>query len=204
MKVNLFCLLITIFTMVNVNGQDQEYTRKIEEHRAERNREMRDTASTPLKADELKKFTALNFYAPDPAYCVKAKFTKTRKKEEIKMNTSSKKIKNYYVYAVVDFTLAGKAYRLNVYQSLDLMKKKEYKDYLFIPFTDQTNGNETYGGGRYIDLRIPKSNTITLDFNLCYNPYCAYTTGYNCPIPPQENYLDTEIKAGEKKLWDDH
>jgi len=75
-----------------------------------------------------------------------------------------------------------------------------YKNHIFIPFTDLTNGEETYGGGRYIDATIPKGKSITLDFNYSYNPYCHYTEGYNCPIPPKENFLDIKIKAGEK-IW---
>jgi uncharacterized protein len=81
-----------------------------------------------------------------------------------------------------------------------LMNRPEYADYLFVPFTDATTGNETYGSGRYIDLRLGdiKNNTVLLDFNKCYNPYCAYTSGYNCPIPPKENRLAVAVKAGEK------
>ena len=76
-------------------------------------------------------------------------------------------------------------------------------DHLFLPFTDNTNGVETYGGGRYIDLKIPAGNTINIDFNKAYNPYCAYSDKYSCPIPPPENHLDIEIKAGIK-LTDHH
>ena len=77
----------------------------------------------------------------------------------------------------------------------------EYKDYLFIPFTDATNGNETYEGGRYIDILITdiSNNTVVIDFNKAYNPYCCYATGYHCPIPPKENALSVTINAGEKK-----
>jgi hypothetical protein len=85
-----------------------------------------------------------------------------------------------------------------VYQNLGLLKNPEYEDYLFLPFNDYTNGNETYGGGRYLDVRIPKGNTMVLDFNKAYNPYCAYTYGYSCPVPPRGNSLETEINAGIK------
>ena len=79
------------------------------------------------------------------------------------------------------------------------MSSEKYKDYLFIPFTDKTSGIETYGGGRYIDLVLSDivNKTCTIDFNKAYNPYCAYTAGYNCPIPPKENDLPVAIKAGE-------
>ena len=74
-----------------------------------------------------------------------------------------------------------------------------YKDYLFLPFTDPTNGVTTYGGGRYLDLMIPATKVVQLDFNKAYNPYCAYSGNYSCPIPPEENHLEIEIKAGVKK-----
>ena len=89
---------------------------------------------------------------------------------------------------------------MNLYQSLDLKKIEEYKDALFLPFTDLTSGVDSYGGGKYIDLKIPQGTTITIDFNRAYNPYCAYNHKYSCPIPPQENDLAIEIRAGVKKF----
>ena len=73
---------------------------------------------------------------------------------------------------------------------------------MFLPFSDLTSGNETYGGGRYIDLEIPKGKTITIDFNQAYNPYCAYNPKYSCPIVPAENELLTNVNAGVKKFHD--
>ena len=78
------------------------------------------------------------------------------------------------------------------------MKEEGYEDYLFLPFLDDTNGEESYGGGRYIDCRIPEGDTIEIDFNKAYNPYCAYNENYSCPIVPRENYLAIEVKAGVK------
>ena len=79
-----------------------------------------------------------------------------------------------------------------------LMKTQEYKDYLFFPFTDLTNGEESYSGGRYIDLHIPEGEEIVIDFNKAYNPYCAYASGFSCPIVPKENHLSLRITAGIK------
>lgn len=94
------------------------------------------------------------------------------------------------------FTLNGKALELNVYQS---RKNYQTDKRLFLLFTDLTSGNESYGGGRYIDLRIPDDDEVILDFNKSYNPYCAYNYNYSCPIPPAENHLDISVKAGVKK-----
>lgn len=181
-----------------------DYSAHIENIRAERNAEMKDSAESPLKENEIKKFKALNFYAIDQQYKVLVKFTRLKKQKKFKMKTSGTKTPEYIVYGYISFNLLGKSHKLFIYQNVELSKKKEFEDYLFLPFTDNTNGSETYGGGRYIDLTIPKTTTFWIDFNLCYNPYCAYTTGYNCPVPPPENYLNIEVKAGEKLLWDNH
>ena len=113
------------------------------------------------------------------------------------MKTTSPKMSTERVYGYVEFVLLGKAFRLPVYQSKELMNKAEYADYLFFPFTDLTNGNETYGGGRYIDLRIPaKGQQLIVDFNQAYNPYCAYSHRYSCPLVPEENQMEIEVRAG--------
>jgi uncharacterized protein (DUF1684 family) len=103
-------------------------------------------------------------------------------------------------YGEAHFVLNGMEYKLNVYQSPALQGAKAQDDSLFLPFTDQTNGEETYEVGRYIDLEIPSSGEIVIDFNMAYNPYCSYNHNYSCPIPPAENTLPIEVKAGEKKF----
>lgn len=87
-----------------------------------------------------------------------------------------------------------------MYQSIALMQQEELKDYLFIPFNDLTNYETTYAGGRYLDISIKdiQGNRVVLDFNKCYNPYCAYASGYSCPIPPAANRLSVRMDAGEQ------
>jgi len=92
--------------------------------------------------------------------------------------------------------------KLHVYQSQSLLQSDQYKDYLFIPFTDLTSGNGTYEAGRYIDIKSEeiRGDHVIIDFNKAYNPYCAYVKNvYNCPIPPRENDLPVAILAGEKE-----
>lgn len=98
------------------------------------------------------------------------------------------------------FEIDGKTFKLNVYRNIELSRKKEFKDYLFLPFSDLTSGAESYIGGKYIDLKLPKGNAIAIDFNSSYNPYCAYNSKYSCPKVPLENDLNIEIKAGVKKF----
>ena len=114
------------------------------------------------------------------------------------MQTTTDRVSNERVYGIVSFELQGKTFELAVYQGQDLMTKAGFEDYLFLPFMDHTNGETTYGGGRYIDLRIPENDTMLIDFNKAYNPYCAYDEKYSCPIVPRNNYLDIKVEAGVK------
>ena len=152
--------------------------------------------TSPLSAKAKKTFKGIHFYPVDAKYAVDARFVRTPNEKSFQMTTSSGMRKTYVKYAEVFFMINKKEYKLNVYQSQELLKSAEYKDYLFIPYTDATSGNETYEGGRYIDLNIPQSDHVLINFNKAYHPYCAYTEGYNCPIPPQENTLPIKIEAG--------
>ena len=114
------------------------------------------------------------------------------------MKTSTSRTPIYIKYGEITFTLEGKELKLNVYRDIELSKKAAYKDDLFLPFSDLTSGKESYIGGRYIDLKLPKGDTIVVDFNTAYNPYCAYNYNYSCPLVPLENDLDVEVKAGVK------
>jgi uncharacterized protein (DUF1684 family) len=130
-------------------------------------------------------------------YRVTAQFIRTENPVPFELPTSSGKFKQYQEYGKATFELDGQSFTLTLYQSLDLMKMEKYKDYLFLPFRDLTNEKETYGGGKYMDLKIPTGNEIVLDFNQSYQPYCAYNAfDYNCPIVPEENKLPIKIEAG--------
>ena len=155
-----------------------------------------NTHEVVLKDD--RKF--LNFYPADDRYRVIASFKRIVDNTGFDMNTSSGMKKKHFIYGLLTFKLHDSLVHLYVYQSAALMKQEKLKDYLFVPFGDATSGFESYGGGRYMEFFIKdiKSNKVVLDFNKAYNPYCAYTTGYNCPIPPVENLLKIPVKAGEK------
>jgi uncharacterized protein (DUF1684 family) len=140
------------------------------------------------------------FFPANENYKVVAKFKKLTDTVGFIMKTSGTKDKKFFRYGTIHFTLNDRPLQLTLYQSQLLMTDTVYKNYLFLPFTDLTSGEESYGGGRYLDPLLDeiKDNSIIIDFNKAYNPYCAYTTGYNCPIPPRENDLPIPIKAGEK------
>ncbi|MCE7064164.1 DUF1684 domain-containing protein [Dyadobacter sp. CY326] len=180
----------------------QDFKQETDKYRKKYKEEFLHAANSPLKAVDL---PFLQFYEPDSSFRVVAKFEKSRG-QSFEMPTYSGVNKTYVKYGKLKFRLHGRKQTLTVYRSLSLQSLAKYKDYLFIPFKDKTNGDESYGGGRYIDLKTTdiKNNTLILDFNKAYNPYCAYSDGYNCPIPPSPNHLPVAILAGEKKFGKDH
>lgn len=162
------------------------------------NTEYADAKTSPLMEEDLKSFKTLDFYPVNGKYFVNAKLIKAKNEKVFEMKTTGTRTPKYIKYGTLYFTIEGVALQLNVYRSIDLSKTKEYKDHLFLPFSDLTSGKESYIGGRYIDLKVPKGETIAVDFNQAYNPYCAYNHKYSCPLVPLENDLKIEIKAGVK------
>lgn len=190
-----------------VSAKHLKEIQEIKKFQQELNEEYRNPKESPLRGENLKKFKEHPFFDFDLKYSVEAKLVKTENAQPFEIPTSSGKTKKYKAYGKLYFILDGKKYTLTVYQSLALLDNPEYKDYLFLPFRDATNGKETYGGGRYLDFRIPKGNTLLLDFNKAYHPYCAYNAlDYNCPIVPRENWLKIPINAGVKyeDIWLEH
>ncbi len=119
------------------------------------------------------------------------------------MPTSGERKPLYCKVGDLSFNVDEVEVKLPVYQNIELSKGAEYENYLFLPFTDLTNGEETYGGGRYLDLEGPLEGIVELDFNMAYNPYCAYNDRYSCPIPPKENHINVRVEAGVK-AFEDH
>ena len=187
-------LLITVLSC----GPKKEPLPGETEFQKEMNAGYIDASTSPLKDKDRKNFKGLEFFKFDSTYVVKAHFERTPDAAPFKMKTTTDRLPVYVKYGVVTFNLKGNEYHLNVYQNQDLTNEKGHEDYLFMPFLDDTNGEESYGGGRYIDLDIPKGDELEIDFNKAYNPYCAYNEKYSCPIVPRENYLDLKVEAGVK------
>ena len=197
MKRIYFLLLFFVFNVIS--GQEKLETAS--DFQQTMNKKFADSTSSPLMKEDLAHFKSLDFFAINENFIVQAVFSRIEGKN-FEMKTTTDRKPMYRVYGELKFKIGGKDLKLMVYQNLDLMKKPGYEDYLFLPFSDLTNGKETYIGGRYLDMRIPKSNEVIIDFNKAYNPYCAYNYKYSCPIVPLENDLDIEIKAGVKKFHD--
>lgn len=162
------------------------------------NEMFKDASKSPLKPNDLKTFSSLSFFPIDSSFVVKAKLTPTPNSEYFDMKTTTERVSKERVYGVLSFELLQQTFELKVYQGKDSTEIKS--NYLFLPFLDDTNGISTYVGGRYMDLEVPKSDSIWLDFNTAYNPYCAYNERYSCPIVPRQNYVPLEIKAGVKRF----
>jgi len=158
----------------------------------------KDASISPLKEKDLKNFKGLDFFAFDSSYVVNAALIRTPEEKSFKMKTTTDRLPEYIKYGIVTFDLFNKSYSLNIYRNLDIINNEGYQDYLFLPFLDDTNGFESYGGGRYIDLDIPKGDNLVIDFNSAYNPYCVYDEKYSCPIVPRDNYLSIKINVGVK------
>lgn len=191
----ILCLLLTFsfgFSQKKFKSVDAEKFQK------QINSEYADAKTSPLMEEDLKTFKTLDFYPTNEKYFVNARFEKAENEKVFEMKTTGTRTPKYVKYGTIYFTIDGVEMQLNVYRNIELSKQEKYKDHLFLPFSDLTCGKESYIGGRYIDLKIPKGNTIAIDFNQAYNPYCAYNHKYSCPIVPLENDLKIEIKAGVK------
>lgn len=183
----------------------QEYNSgEVEAFRRIRDEQLRDAQSTPLLAADFAKFDGLKYFPLSGKYQVRAKFIKTTEKKSFLMLTSTGGTRKYIKIGTLSFKLDDKDVLLGAYVyewAPDHPKAKEEITELFIPFKDLTNGQETYSAGRYVHIRMPKDGEdAILDFNLAYNPNCAYgNEKFACTLPPKENFLQVEIKAGEKK-----
>ncbi len=157
-----------------------------------------DSTTSPLTPEERAAFRGHEFFSYNPEMAVEANIEVLENEPWFNMATSSGVSREYRRYAKATFELRGQTLELFLYQSKRLMAMEEYQDHLFLPFMDKTTGVSTYGTGRFMDITKPEGSTMILDFNYAYNPYCAYTDGYSCPITPQENYIDIEVNAGIK------
>ena len=174
----------------------------VEKFQNELNAEYADAKTSPLLPEDLKTFQTLDFYPANEKFYVVAKFIRTENEQPFEMKTSTDRKPVYVKYGEAHFSIDGQTFQLNIYRNIELSKKEQYKDYLFLPFSDLTCGNESYIGGKYIDMKIPQGDTIVIDFNTSYNPYCAYSHKYSCPKVPLENDLKIAIRAGVKKFHD--
>lgn len=172
---------------------------EILEYRREKDQAFRNEADSPIPQEERHNFLGLKYYEPDPAYYVPTKLVPPPEPTQSKMPTSDGDERVFEVAGTFSFKAAGHHGMLTVY------RQDNADNSLFIPFKDTTAPTETYGAGRYLDLPWrPPNSFLFLDFNLAYNPYCAYNDDFSCPFPPRENWLPFPVRSGEKKYRDEY
>lgn len=192
----LFVLTTSISCCTN-NNEIINHKQQVEAFRKQKNENYKIPEKTMLTAELMKDFEGLKYFPIDYKYNVEAQLTRLEDLPKIEIKTSTGKVSDYVIYGKLSFDLNKKTYELSVYQSARLVGTDRKENALFVPFTDKTSGNETYGGGRYLVLDIPEDNQLTIDFNMAYNPFCVYNPEHSCPIPPSENDLPIKIFAGE-------
>jgi uncharacterized protein (DUF1684 family) len=180
--------------MFTASETPEDYIEKIEKERERQYKFIRFNIESPLTEEQKRTFTELTFYDIDPDYKIKARLLPIENKKVREVPLTDGSMQRYIEHSYAEFELGGKTNKLLLLQAMDETDKRNF----FLAFADETSARETYGGGRYLNVRQDGKNSITLDFNLAYNPYCAYNPDYACPIPPKENLLDIAIAAGEK------
>ncbi len=175
------------------------YTDSIHKERKKEDAFFADSANSPLEKDSLKNFHGLSWYPVKYKYKVKAKFDLDTVSPVFKMATNTARKPQYRIYGHVVFKIHDTLCKLTVYQNIRLKKDPEWGNFLFIPFKDKTNGITTHAAGRYLDIEKPVSDSVIVDFNKAYNPYCAYADRWSCPLVPAVNRLPVAIRAGVKE-----
>ena len=195
-----FLAIILCCFLMSCNSQEKRAPQGKTEFQREMNASFKDASTSPLTKKGLKNFKGLAFFAVDNKYIVKAKLIKTPDAPVFKFPTTTDRVVVYKKYGEVLFTIDNKNLKLAVYKDEQVIKG--YENHLFLPFLDNTNGKTSYAGGRFVDVFTTDEQpdgTILIDFNKAYNPYCAYSNRYSCPITPRSNYIDVAIKAGVMK-----
>ena len=196
-----FLIVAFLSLIISCNSQDKRPLIGETEYQQKLNAVFKDASKSPLKNKDLKSFKGLDFFPVDSSYIIIASIEKTPDTPFLGMATNTEEKSYYRKFGILTFTLKEKEMQLTLYESLEESENPVFEDYLFLPFTDETSGNDSYGGGRYMDVfksKINTNGTLELNFNNTYNPYCAYNDDYSCPLTPRDNHLSMEILAGVK------
>ncbi len=185
-----------IMTSVIKSGLQDRYQQDILNYRSEKDDYFKTANGSPIE-DQIG-FRELTYFEPDRTFRTRAELILIKDSSFIRMANNDGEKHKYWRYALAVFRIKDVTDTVTLYRKASL--GEEDKSY-FIPFYDDTNGEETYTGGRYIDLEIKDTTTLIIDFNLAYNPYCVYNYRFSCPVPPPENKVDMRIEAGEKMYY---
>ncbi|MBK9735645.1 MAG: DUF1684 domain-containing protein [Saprospiraceae bacterium] len=197
MKAVIHLLLFMIVVSCKTSKESALYQKEINEFQLSYKSGFLDNPRSPLNQDDL---VNIHFFKADASWKLKCRCTKTTDPRPFDMPTYSGVTRTYMQHSTLDCNRKGTSIHLELYKNIHQPINPLYKNHLFLPFKDLTNGDTTYGGGRYINLMDTniKNDSLEIDFNTAYNPWCAYSDGYNCPIPPRPNHVALHIEAGEK------
>ncbi|MFC4448757.1 DUF1684 domain-containing protein [Halorussus aquaticus] len=174
----------------------EEWRERLRAHRAEKDEFFADHPQSPIPPEEREDFESLDYFEPDPDYRVTATVEVHERPDPVEMDVTAGAPQRYLRIATLHFDLDGEEYEVAGY------RQREDGEGLFVPFRDKTTGQQTYENGRYMEFEaeggLEDGTEMVLDFNLAYSPFCAYSETFACPLPPEENWLDAEILAGEK------
>ena len=184
-------IAIIIILFSTLGGNSDKYIQEIKQFREDKHDFFRTSSVSPFVEKGLQ-YEPVQYFPPDPGFKVNATLERLSKREVITIANSDGSVVKYLKFARANFKLKGNTH------SLLILKALGFGNQYLTAFADVTSGISTYGGGRYLDVVIGKSDQVILDFNKAYNPYCAYSAEYLCPLPPRENLLEVAIEAGEK------
>jgi len=183
--------ILLIYFFKGSSGQES-YIASILEHRSQIDQFMRKSDKSPF-LEKLESYKGLDYFPPSPKYNIQASYHPIGNRKIRNLTTSDGKQEEFEEYGYANFELNGVSNKLLILKSVTPGSGS-----LFIPFADSSSGETTYGGGRYLNIALSGSEFVDLDFNKSYNPYCAYTPEFSCPLPPASNFLAISILAGEK------
>ncbi|GAA0224078.1 DUF1684 domain-containing protein [Haladaptatus pallidirubidus] len=178
---------------------EDEWREELQNTRREKDEFFGDHPQSPIPPEKRDEFDGLTYFDPAPEYQVTATVESHEDREPIDLEMTSANPQRYLRTMTLHFEVDGQEQSLAVYQ-------QDGQESLFVPFRDKTTGQQSYENGRYLELHpdreLTDSDEVTLDFNLAYSPFCAFSETFACPLPPEENWLDVAIRAGERK-WDE-
>jgi len=179
---------------------DADYIKTIESMRREKDLFFKEDSDSPIPHKLRHTFTALAYFSVDAKYRVRAPLVRDPNPQKVVLATSTGVPREMIRVGFFEFEIDGTKQRLAAYKAVSQPGHRHEDRSLFVPFRDATSGKETYGASRYLDIEEQSSDEYLLEFNLAYNPYCAYSDDYVCPFPPRENWLSVPIRAGEKNF----
>ncbi len=190
-------IVLLVFIIGGCSKRNAGYIATIQNLRVQKHQTLIEGEGAPLTENEVR---FLHYFPTDVKYKCECAFAVEDQHKVVEMPTYAGTTTTYRIFGRASCKVKKDSITLLIYEPMNLTPL--YKGRLFLPFKDATNGESSYGGGRYIDLfeKDIKNGMLMIDFNMAYNPLCAYKDGYRCPIPPRENHLNISIEAGEKNF----